>query len=141
VKQIDRVLRQSRRAAGVCQADFLAPDVVDGAAPIYRVGARIFDLEQRGYKFEHLAPRHGCTVHRLVSEPERLGGAGAADAHSFPARGAGQQCEPESARTPRLAGPIIPGASETASTGMLVQMPSKPRCAIYDEDYDYGEAA
>ena len=71
--QCDRVLALSKRFNGVCQADLLLPDVADGGAPITRVAARLWDLEQEGYEFEHIGVRKKCKVFRLI-EAERSAG-------------------------------------------------------------------
>ena len=72
--QTERVLALSKRFNGVCQADLLLPDVADGGAPITRVAARLWDLEQEGYEFEAIGTRKRCKVFRLI-EAERSAGA------------------------------------------------------------------
>lgn len=69
--RMDRVLKVARTYRGVCQADFLGPDVIDGGSPITRVAARIEDLEsKRGLTFEIIGWRDRCKVYRL-SDTER----------------------------------------------------------------------
>lgn len=68
--QTERVLALSKRFNGVCQSDLLLPDVADGGAPITRVAARLWDLEQEGYEFEAIGTRKKCKVFRLSSGPQ-----------------------------------------------------------------------
>lgn len=69
--QLERVRKASESFQGVCQTDFLLPDVVDGGAPITRVGARLWDLEDKhGFAFEHIGWRNKTKIFRLISEPE-----------------------------------------------------------------------
>jgi hypothetical protein len=68
--QVERVIAAARSPDGVSQADMLLPDVIDGGAPITRVGARIQDAEERGFVFETIGWRDRCKVYRLLSEPE-----------------------------------------------------------------------
>jgi hypothetical protein len=68
--QTERVIAAARSPDGVCQADFLLPDVIDGGPPIVRVGARIQDAEERGHTFAILGWRRKTRVYRLVAEPE-----------------------------------------------------------------------
>ncbi len=68
--QVERVIEAARSFRGVCQVDFLLPDVCDGGGPITRVGARIQDAEDRGYVFETIGWRDKTKVFRLLSEPE-----------------------------------------------------------------------
>lgn len=78
--QMDRVLLASRSYRGVCQADLLGPDVVDGGKPITRLAARIEDLEtKRNCLFEDIGWRSGTKIYRLVEGPdvERAGGGAA----------------------------------------------------------------
>jgi hypothetical protein len=70
VTQVERVIEAARSFQGVCQVDFLLPDVIDGGAPITRLGARIQDAEERGYVFETIGWRDKTKVYRLLSEPE-----------------------------------------------------------------------
>lgn len=67
--QCDRVLAVSKRDGGVCQADFLLPNVCDGGPPITRVAGRIQDLEERGHTFEHIGWRQSTIVYRHLSAP------------------------------------------------------------------------
>lgn len=70
MRQRDRVLRALKRHPdGVTQVDFLAPNVIDGGAPITRVAARIRDLRQDGHVIEVNGERYGCVVYRLP-QPE-----------------------------------------------------------------------
>lgn len=66
--QTERVLALSKRFNGVCQADLLLPDVADGGAPITRVAARLWDLEQEGYEFEAIGTRSKTKVFRLIED-------------------------------------------------------------------------
>lgn len=68
--QTERVIRAARSYRGISQVDFLAPDVVDGGAPITRLAARLWEAEQQGYDFECLGRRDKCKVWRLCGEPE-----------------------------------------------------------------------
>jgi hypothetical protein len=68
--QVERVVAAARSFRGVCQVDFLAPDVVDNGKPITRLAARLWDAEQQGFEFECIGKRSGCNVYRLVSEPD-----------------------------------------------------------------------
>lgn len=69
--QMDRVLEASRSYRGVCQAELLGPDVVDGGKPITRLAARIEDLEtKRQCVFENLGWKSGTKIYRLVSAPD-----------------------------------------------------------------------
>jgi hypothetical protein len=70
VTQVERVISAARSLDGVCQVDFLLPDVCDGGPPITRVGARIQDAEERGFVFETLGWRDRCKVYRLLAEPD-----------------------------------------------------------------------
>lgn len=68
--QTERVLEASRSFRGVCQTDFLAPDVIDSGTPITRVCARIQDLEDKhNCVFEVIGWRNKTRVFRLVSQP------------------------------------------------------------------------
>lgn len=68
--QVERVIRAADTHRGVCQVDFLAPDVIDGGPPITRLAARLWDAEQWGCVFECIGRRSGCKVWRLVSKPD-----------------------------------------------------------------------
>ena len=68
--QIDRVIKAARSFRGVCQADLLGADVVDGGHPITRLAARIQEAEERGYVFEIIGTRSKCRVYRLAREPD-----------------------------------------------------------------------
>ncbi len=83
--QLERVIAAARARDGVCQVDFLGPDVVDGGTPITRLGARVWDAEQRGAVFEILGRRSGFRVYRLVRGPEADSANARAPEHEPPA--------------------------------------------------------
>lgn len=87
--QTARVIAASRSPDGVCQSDFLPPNVIDGLAPITRVGARIRDAKELGFTFEILGWRRKTRIYRLVSEPA----ASCCSASNIPAPEPEQQAE------------------------------------------------
>lgn len=68
--QVSRVIAAARSYRGVCQAEFLGPQVCDNGTPITRLAARIQDAEARGFTFELIGWRKRCKVYRLISGPE-----------------------------------------------------------------------
>lgn len=69
-KRVSRAL--DRYPAGVCQVDFLLPNVIDGLAPITRLAARVKDLRDAGEAIEVIGERHGCAVYaraRVETKP------------------------------------------------------------------------
>lgn len=77
--QLERVLAKARSYDGVCQADFAHP-VCDGADPVTRVGARLYELDQQGYSFEVIGWRNRCKIFRLISDDGVEGTGGVSDA-------------------------------------------------------------
>lgn len=68
--QSKRVLRALRRhPEGICQPEFLLPNVIDGGPPITRLAARIRDLRSQGHEIVTDGERYGCAVYRLPSPP------------------------------------------------------------------------
>lgn len=66
MRQRDRVLRALKRHPdGVCQVDFLLPNVIDGGAPITRLAARVKDLREDGHEIEVNGEKYGCALYRL----------------------------------------------------------------------------
>lgn len=66
-KQCHRVLRALRRhPEGICQVEFLLPNVIDGGHPITRLAARIKDLRDQGHEIEVAGERYSCAVYKLV---------------------------------------------------------------------------
>lgn len=62
-----------RYPRGVCQTDFLLPDVIDGGDPITRLPARIHELRHVfGYRVEDAGRRNRCKVYVLAGEPGEL---------------------------------------------------------------------
>lgn len=68
--QNPRVLAALRRAGqhGICQPDFLLPDVIDGQEPITRLPARILDLKADGHKIGAKGRRSKCKVYVLLKD-------------------------------------------------------------------------
>jgi len=66
--QTQRVLKALEDAgpAGITQKDFLLPDIIDGGAPITRVGARIKELREDGHVIESAGVRQKFAVYVLV---------------------------------------------------------------------------
>jgi hypothetical protein len=77
--QLERVLAKARSYDGVCQADFAHP-VCDGADPVTRVGARLYELDQQGYSFEVIGWRNRCKIFRLIADDGVEGTGGVSDA-------------------------------------------------------------
>ncbi len=82
--QTDRVLHALERAgtSGICQVDFLAPDVCDNGLPITRLGARILEFKEHGHEIVSMGWRHKTRVYVLTGvrpvtgqSPGRDGGA------------------------------------------------------------------
>jgi hypothetical protein len=65
--QRQRVLQALQRvgARGLTQVDFLMPSVIDGGAPITRVGARIEELRAAGHQITSTGRRDRCAVYVL----------------------------------------------------------------------------
>lgn len=59
-----------RGARGVCAVDFLAPDVIDGQAPITRLAARMLELREDGHEIKVIGEQHGCAVYRLMRDAQ-----------------------------------------------------------------------
>jgi len=67
LSQSARVLRMLRRHPdGVCQAEFLLPNVLDGGHPITRLAARVRDLKDEGYEIVVAGERYSCAVYKIV---------------------------------------------------------------------------
>lgn len=75
--QRERLLRALRHGP-VNTTDFLAPRIIDAGAPITRVAARIFDLQQAGYGIRTERRINGTTTYTLTRDVE-LGDATAAE--------------------------------------------------------------
>ena len=127
--QRERVLAAARRFNGVAQTDFLAPNVCDDGAPITRVAARLFELDQEGYAFECIGRRNRCKVFRLVSDPdiERTVSAAAHPARQSPSSpGAGVE-RPAGEGSPLAPkGDSASSACGPLSTGRLFDVPPEP---------------
>lgn len=67
--QCERVLRALELSGrrGVCQVDFLAPNVIDGGEPITRLAARVSDLKRDGHSIHYAGSRNKTRVYRLLS--------------------------------------------------------------------------
>lgn len=52
--------------AGICQADFLLPSVIDGRKPIQRVAPRIEELRGMGHRIDTLRDPNGCARYVLA---------------------------------------------------------------------------
>lgn len=70
--QATRVSRAlDRYPDGVCQVDFLLPNVIDGGLPITRLAARVKDLRDAGEAIEVVGERYGCVLYaRTRVQPE-----------------------------------------------------------------------
>ena len=86
--QQERVLAALEAAgpAGICQADFLFPSVIDGHAPIQRVAPRIEELRGIGHRIDTLRDPNGCARYVLtqLAVPHIPGGKEAPDGASPP---------------------------------------------------------
>lgn len=73
--QRQRVLQALQRVGsrGLTQVDFLMPSVIDDGPPITRVGARIEELRNGGYRIENHGRRDKCVVYvlRLDGQPHK----------------------------------------------------------------------
>src|SRR4030095_15562487 len=54
-----------RHPERLTQVDFLAPNVIDGYAPITRLAARIKDLRDDGHEIVVDGERYSCAVYKL----------------------------------------------------------------------------
>ena len=86
--QQERVLAALTAAgpAGICQADFLLPSVIDGHRPIQRVAPRIEELRGMGHRIDTLRDPNGCGRYVLtqLAVPHIPGGKEAPDGASPP---------------------------------------------------------
>lgn len=65
--QTERVLAALRTyPRGITQVDFLLPDVIDGGAPITRIGARILELRDAGHMIVSGPRRDKCVTYKLL---------------------------------------------------------------------------
>ena len=72
--------------AGICQADFLLPSVIDGRKPIQRVAPRIEELRGMGHRIGTRRDPNGCARYVLtqLAVPHIPGGKEAPDGASPP---------------------------------------------------------
>lgn len=121
LSQKDRILRLARQRGeqGICQVDFLPPDVADGREPIVRLAARIGELELDGFTFARGGRRKKCQVYILTGARQ-----GGVSAISGPSSGA-------AAETPRRSSEP---ADAPASLTLLDDHRPAPASAIYGDD-------
>lgn len=69
--QVERVVLAGLAAGprGICQADFLAPNVVDGRGQITRLASRVTDARERGHQVRTAGKRHGFVVYVFEGAP------------------------------------------------------------------------
>lgn len=116
--QRERVLKKAHSYDGVCQADFLLPNVCDEGPPITRVAARLFELESEGYCFDRIGWRDKCKVFRLTGvDSETRGTAGAVGDGATVSSKA--PCDREQAAT-------VAASSLAVSTDRLFALPADP---------------
>ena len=119
--QLQRVERAGWAAGsrGICQTDFLAPNVCDGGPPITRLAARIKDSRDAGAKWTVTGERNACAVY--VLDRESL-----ARATKPPTTTSGP---------PSAASPAPPPQADEGGTGALFQI-GRPQQSAINDDWD-----